>query len=126
MKNMIMISMLFFTFGTAQAETSYDYDAKSTELLSVVVNHCPIQFIQAMAGANRVGKAAFSESTKEGVVSREYTIVTVAGGYAPSFQSYDVATLKIARQTVNRPSHGVATDRPTQWNTTCKLVPAKK
>jgi len=127
MKKLTMVSMLFFVFGNAQAGTEKEFDRNATELLSVVFNHCPIHFIQAMDGANRVGKAHWHSYSDDeiGTTTEVYTIVTVAGGYAPSFKSFDVATLRITRKIVNKPSHG-GVDRPSKWNTTCKLVPSEK
>ena len=97
-----------------------DFDGDATQLLSAVFNNCPIQFIQAMKGANRVGKASYAADRNKEV----YEITTVGGGYAPTFQTYPVAVLKIYREVVTETL--VAPDKPTHWKVQCELNSANR
>jgi len=117
MKKLLAISAFMFALGSANASETKQFDSNSLQLLNAVFANCPIQFVQAMKGANRVGKATYT-SDRPG---ETYIITTFAGGYAPSFDSYPVSTLKITR-TVVRDGGPIAADRPTQWNVSCQLT----
>lgn len=126
MKKIIVMSLFIFGIShLATANSNKKYDANATFLLTTVFNSCPIKFIQAMKGADRVGKAELSTYFEDeiGTTTKEYVIVTVAGGFAPSFKPYDVSTLKITKKSVVNNSG--AADRPTKWNTTCQLISHK-
>lgn len=117
LKQIVFATALIGSLSLSANETK-TFNDDSLQLLNAVYLNCPIQFIQAMKGANRVGTASY-RSTEN---SQTYELTTVAGGYAPSFQSYDVATLKIFRTVVPSPS---IPDKPTQWNIRCDLESAK-
>ncbi len=91
------------------------FDGNSLQLLNAVFNHCPIQFIQAMKGANRVGMARYTADRP----GETYEITTVGGGFSPSLESYNVATLKINRNVI--PGRLDVPDKPTQWSVSCEL-----
>ena len=116
MKKIILVSSLLFAFLSANANETKQFDTDSLQLLTAVFNNCPVQFIQAMKGANRVGKASYS-SDRQG---ESYSITTVGGGYAPSFQSHAVATLEIVRTVARDTTH--VPNRPTQWTVSCQLT----
>ncbi|MBI3294378.1 MAG: hypothetical protein HYZ71_06565 [Deltaproteobacteria bacterium] len=92
-----------------------ELDHNARQLLTVVFTDCPIPFIQAMKGADRVGRVLYTADRN----GEAYEISTVADGFAPVFHSYDVATLKIVRKVVPRPA---IPDRPAHWQTACELT----
>lgn len=119
-KIILLIGLLVSTMGYASTEKNFDDDA--LELLTAVFNYCPVEFIQAMKGANRVGEAQYSSPRSDpgGPFKQTYTIKTIGGGYAPPFENYDVATLTINRVTVVEEHH--VPDQPTIWKTSCTLT----
>ena len=110
----------FLGSGISHASEAWEYDSKATHLLTTVFENCPIQFIQAMRGADRVGKASYSSDR----TGQWVTLTTVGGGYAPTFESYEVATLKISK--VREPENNHVPDMPDQFKVSCDLTVAKK
>jgi hypothetical protein len=115
----VILSMLMFVAvlgnGVAQASESWVYDSKATGLLTKVFESCPIQFIQAMKGADRIGKASYmSDRPGEWI-----TITTEKGNYTGG-QSKEVATLKISRKRID------VDGLPEQFKVTCELTESEK
>lgn len=103
------------------AGTIKEYDSDALDLLYTVFTYCPKEFAEAMDGANRIGKATFSSprpASSFGPIKEIYTISTVGGGYAPFFESYEVATLTIEKESIPDESFP---DIPTGWKTTCTV-----
>ena len=98
---------------SVQASEFYDYDAKAVDLLNKVFSSCPIQFIQAMKGADRVGKVSYS-SDRPG---EWITLTTVTGGSWGGPQIREIATLKISRLY----RHNTTPDNPVQFDVHCAL-----
>lgn len=121
-----MLRNLFFVFGiigvvSAGASEVDEFDGSALKLLSAVFNNCPIEFIQAMKGADKVGSASFT-SDRPG---ETYEITTVSGGgFGPSGPSPEVATLRIIRKRI-RVSGPQPTDKKPQFKVTCELTSAQ-
>jgi len=121
-KKLSVFLFLILVAVTSRLEASehWEFDHKAIQLLNRVFNSCPVEFIQAMRGADSVGKASFSSDR----TGEKISLTTVGGGFAPTFQFFDVSTLVITRTRIieeNPPP-----DAPAQFRVTCSLSDAAK
>lgn len=117
----LLVALSLFGSVAAHAADYVEYDWNAKDLLTTVFTSCPKEFAEAMEGANSVKKAEFELSlSADGTAARTYTITTSGGGFAPTFRSYDVATLEIKIESVPENFH--IPNKPPEWKTTCTVT----
>jgi hypothetical protein len=112
----ITLTFVLFVFANlGNASTIKDFDSDALQLLTAS-SHCPAEFVEAMEGADRVGRAKYIDDRRRG----RYTITTVRQEEGPNYETRDVATLKITRTRVR--SKGKASNQRASWSIDCDII----